>query len=190
MANFAGHASNSPAIDDARPSHTTPFPSPGPRRISSFCPVFPAAPRSYRVSCEIRIAFFAVTCIRRNVMAAKKRSGRKTLARKTAGRKSSRKYGTAASKRVESAMRRRRRATLKSERGGKGGTVKSRKQAIAIGLRGAKERRQSSEEARLSVTLRSARRPAPRCGANGVPEPRWPSAAAPASVCLAAPRAT
>jgi hypothetical protein len=31
-------------------------------------------------------------------------------------------------------MRRRKRGTLKSGRGGKGGTVKSRKQAIAIGL--------------------------------------------------------
>jgi hypothetical protein len=53
----------------------------------------------------------------------------------TAKRKSSgRKYGKAASKRVESAMRRRKKGTLKSGRGGKGGRVKSRKQAIAIGL--------------------------------------------------------
>jgi hypothetical protein len=43
-------------------------------------------------------------------------------------------YGKAASKAVGSAMRRRKRGTLKSGRGGKGGTVKSRKQAIAIGL--------------------------------------------------------
>ena len=50
--------------------------------------------------------------------------------RKSGGRK----YGKAASKRVESAMRRRKKGTLKSGRGGKGGTVKSRKQAIAIGL--------------------------------------------------------
>ena len=41
------------------------------------------------------------------------------------------KYGKAASKTVESAMRRRKRGTLKS---GSGATVKSRKQAIAIGL--------------------------------------------------------
>jgi Family of unknown function (DUF6496) len=54
-------------------------------------------------------------------MAARKRSG-------------GRKYGKAASKRVESAMRRRKRGTLKSGPGGKGGRVKSRKQAIAIGL--------------------------------------------------------
>ena len=43
-------------------------------------------------------------------------------------------YGRAASKRVESAMRRRKRGTLRSGPGGKGGRVKSRKQAIAIGL--------------------------------------------------------
>jgi Family of unknown function (DUF6496) len=41
------------------------------------------------------------------------------------------KYGRAASKRVESAMRRKKKGTLKS---GSGRTVKSRKQAIAIGL--------------------------------------------------------
>ena len=41
------------------------------------------------------------------------------------------KYGKAASKRVESTMRRRKKGTLKS---GSGRTVKSRKQAIAIGL--------------------------------------------------------
>ena len=50
-------------------------------------------------------------------------------ARKSGGK---RKYGKAASKRVESAMRRRKKGTLKSGRSGK--TVKSRKQAIAIGL--------------------------------------------------------
>ena len=57
-----------------------------------------------------------------------------------AGRKSSgkRKYGKAASKRVESAMRRRKKGTLKSGRSGK--TVKSRKQAIAIGLSEARKK--------------------------------------------------
>jgi hypothetical protein len=43
-------------------------------------------------------------------------------------------YSRSASKDVKSAMKRRRKGTLKSGRGGKGGTVKSRKQAIAIGL--------------------------------------------------------
>jgi hypothetical protein len=61
-------------------------------------------------------------------MAARKKSG---------GR---RKYGRAASKRVESAMRRRKRGTLRSGPGGKGGRVKSRKQAIAIGLSEAREK--------------------------------------------------
>jgi hypothetical protein len=61
-------------------------------------------------------------------MAARKKSG---------GR---RKYGRAASKRVESAMRRRKKGTLRSGRGGKGGRVKSRKQAIAIGLSEAREK--------------------------------------------------
>jgi hypothetical protein len=51
-----------------------------------------------------------------------------------ARKKSRRKYGEAAGKRVESAMRRRKRGTLRRGKGGKGGKVKSRKQAIAIGL--------------------------------------------------------
>lgn len=64
-------------------------------------------------------------------MAAKKKGSRK---------KSGRKYGQAASKRVESAMRRKKKGTLKSGRGGKGGIVKSRKQAIAIGLSEARKK--------------------------------------------------
>lgn len=47
------------------------------------------------------------------------------------------KYGRSARKNVESAMRRRKRGTLKS---GSGRTVKSRKQAIAIGLSEAREK--------------------------------------------------
>jgi len=43
-----------------------------------------------------------------------------------------RKYSKGAAKKVEGAMRKRKRGTLKSGRSGK--TVKSRKQAIAIGL--------------------------------------------------------
>jgi hypothetical protein len=45
-----------------------------------------------------------------------------------------RKYSKGASKKVASAMRKRKKGTLKSGKGGKGGKVKSRKQAIAIGL--------------------------------------------------------
>lgn len=51
-----------------------------------------------------------------------------------------RKYGKAAGKSVESAMRRKNKGTLKSGRGGKGGKVKSRKQAIAIGLSEARKK--------------------------------------------------
>jgi hypothetical protein len=56
---------------------------------------------------------------------------RKSSRRRSSG---SRKYGEAASRSVSSAMRRRKRGTLRSGPGGKGGRVKSRKQAIAIGL--------------------------------------------------------
>ena len=48
------------------------------------------------------------------------------------------KYGKSASKNVESAMRRRKKGTLKSGRSGK--KVTSRKQAIAIGLSEAREK--------------------------------------------------
>jgi hypothetical protein len=50
------------------------------------------------------------------------------------------KYGKAAGKSVENAMHREKRGTLKSGKGGKGGTVKSRKQAIAIGLSEARKK--------------------------------------------------
>jgi hypothetical protein len=49
-------------------------------------------------------------------------------------RKSARRYGPKASRTVASAMRRRKRGTLKSGPGGRGGKVTSRRQAIAIGL--------------------------------------------------------
>ena len=45
-----------------------------------------------------------------------------------------RKYSKAASKKVERAMHERKEGTLRSGKGGKGGKVTSRKQAIAIGL--------------------------------------------------------
>jgi hypothetical protein len=71
-------------------------------------------------------------------------------AKKSSGRK---RYGEAASKRVASAMRRRKKGTLRSGPGGKGGKVKSRKQAIAIGLsearkKGAKVPRRKSASGR------------------------------------------
>jgi uncharacterized protein DUF6496 len=81
-----------------------------------------------------------------------------TAKRKSTSKRSSgqRKYGRAASKRVESAMRRRKKGTLKSGPGGKGGTVKSRKQAIAIGL--SEARAKGAKVPRKRATKRSARK--------------------------------
>jgi hypothetical protein len=66
-------------------------------------------------------------------MAGRKNAG----SRKKSG---SRKYGKAAGKSVESAVRRKKKGTLRSGKGGKGGAVKSRKQAIAIGLSEARKK--------------------------------------------------
>jgi Family of unknown function (DUF6496) len=49
-------------------------------------------------------------------------------------------YGKSAGKSVKSAMRRRKQGTLRSGKAGKGGKVKSRKQAIAIGLSEARKK--------------------------------------------------
>ena len=66
-------------------------------------------------------------------MASRKRAG---------GRKKSggRKYGRGAGKSVESAMRRRKKGTLRRGKKGHGGRVTSRKQAIAIGLSEARKK--------------------------------------------------
>ena len=53
---------------------------------------------------------------------------------------SSRRYSKSASKTIASAMRREKSGTLRSGKGGKGGKVKSRKQAIAIGLSEARKK--------------------------------------------------
>ena len=50
------------------------------------------------------------------------------------------KYGKAAGKSVESAVRGEQKGTLRSGKGGKGGVVTSRKQAIAIGLSEARKK--------------------------------------------------
>lgn len=50
------------------------------------------------------------------------------------------KYSRGASTDVERAMRRRKRGSLRSGKGRKGGKVKSRKQAIAIGLSEARKK--------------------------------------------------
>ena len=78
--------------------------------------------------------------------------------KKSSGR---RKYGKAAGKRVESAMRRRNKGTLKSGRSGR--TVKSREQAIAIGLseareKGAKVPRKRSSSKKSSTKRSSSRK--------------------------------
>ena len=59
------------------------------------------------------------------------------MAAKKSSSSSRRKYGKAAGKTVASAMRRKKRGTLRS---GKGGRVTSRKQAIAIGLSEARKK--------------------------------------------------
>ena len=51
-----------------------------------------------------------------------------------------RKYSKSAQKSVKQAMHKRKKGTLKSGKGGKGGKVKSRKQAIAIGLSEARKK--------------------------------------------------
>jgi hypothetical protein len=53
---------------------------------------------------------------------------------------SRRRYSKAAGKSVASAMRRKKHGTLRSGKSGHGGKVKSRKQAIAIGLSEAREK--------------------------------------------------
>jgi Family of unknown function (DUF6496) len=64
-------------------------------------------------------------------MATRKRSSRKS---------SRRKYSKGAGKSVESAMRRRKKGTLRRGKSGRGGKVKSREQAIAIGLSEARKK--------------------------------------------------
>jgi len=49
-------------------------------------------------------------------------------------------YSRSAGKDVKSALHREKKGTLKSGKGGKGGAVKSRKQAIAIGLSEARKK--------------------------------------------------
>jgi hypothetical protein len=68
-----------------------------------------------------------------------------TIARRSIGgnrmaKKRKRKYSRSAGRDVENEMRRYKRGTAKSGKGGKGGKVKSRKQAIAIGLSKARKK--------------------------------------------------
>jgi len=70
------------------------------------------------------------------------RGGERLPARTLMNRRTSmpRKYGKAASKSVERALRREKAGKLRSGKGGRGGKVTSRKQAIAIGLSEARKR--------------------------------------------------
>jgi uncharacterized protein DUF6496 len=77
-----------------------------------------------------------------------------------AAKRGGRKYGKGASRSVESAMRRRKKGTLRRGKSGHGGKVKSRKQAIAIGLsearkKGAKVPRKKSSSRRKKSSSRS-----------------------------------
>jgi hypothetical protein len=63
------------------------------------------------------------------------------MAKKRASKRGSkRRYGPAAGKSVASAVRRQKKGTLRSGRRGRAGRVKSRKQAIAIGLSEARKK--------------------------------------------------
>ena len=66
-------------------------------------------------------------------MATRKKSSSKNSSR-------GRKYSKGAQSSVASAMRRKKSGKLRSGKGGKGGKVKSRKQAIAIGLSEARKK--------------------------------------------------
>jgi len=77
-------------------------------------------------------------------------------AKKSGGRK----YGKAASKRVKSAMHRRKKGTLKSGRSGR--KVTSKKQAIAIGLSEAREK--GAKVPRKSAAKKGGRKSAAKKG--------------------------
>ncbi len=71
-----------------------------------------------------------------------------------------RKYSRSAGKDVESAVRREKKGTLKSGPGGKGGTVKSRKQAIAIGLSEARAKGKKVPSKKKSSKKKSSKKKA------------------------------
>ena len=69
-----------------------------------------------------------------------------------------RKYSKSASKDVERAVKKQKKGTLKSGKGGKGGTVKSRKQAIAIGLSEARAKGKKVPKKKKSSKKKSRRK--------------------------------
>ena len=103
----------------------------------------------------------SVTSDEEHGMAARKSSGHKR-ARRGTGR---RHYSRGAQETVHQAMRRKKRGTLRRSKGGRGGRVTSRKQAIAIGLSEAREkgekvppRKRSSGRKRSSSKRSSSKR--------------------------------
>src|SRR5260370_31747837 len=77
-----------------------------------------------------------------------------TLDKLSLRRKQMARYGKAAGKSVRSAMRRRKHGTLRSGKAGKGGRVKSRKQAIAIELSEARKNGAKVPRKRSSCSTR------------------------------------
>lgn len=75
------------------------------------------------------------------------------------------KYSKGASKSVESAMRRKKKGTLRSGPGGKGGKVTSPEQAIAIGLSEAREKGAKVPE-KKSATKRATKKAATKKSAS------------------------
>jgi hypothetical protein len=67
------------------------------------------------------------------------------------------KYSRSAGKDVKSALHRRKKGSLKRGKGGKGGSVKSKKQAIAIGLSEARKKGKKVPK-RKSAKRKSAKR--------------------------------
>ncbi|MGC1241294.1 MAG: DUF6496 domain-containing protein [Chryseosolibacter sp.] len=89
------------------------------------------------------------------------------------------KYSKGAGKSVESAMRRRKRGTLKSGRSGK--TVKSRRQAIAIGLseareKGAKVPKKGAKKTARKTAKKGARKTAKKTTRRTVRKGAWKTA--------------
>ncbi|OAF15922.1 DUF6496 domain-containing protein [Bradyrhizobium neotropicale] len=67
-----------------------------------------------------------------------------------------RRYSRSSDKDVESEMRRYKKGTAKSGRGGRGGRVKSRKQAIAIGL--SKARKKGKKVPKKKATKKASKK--------------------------------
>lgn len=74
------------------------------------------------------------------------------------------KYSKKTQDTVEKAMHKRKHGELKSGKGGKGGTVKSRKQAIAIGLSEAREKGYKAPAKKSSSGRKS--KPGPKKGSH------------------------